>query len=298
MRRALVVINPISGAGRAHPGGAAEVDLARRALTEAGYAVEVVVTLGPGHATAAARETIGRGVDLLVAWGGDGTMNDVARVAAFSDVALAIVPAGSGNGLARDLGVPLDPTAALTLAATGGRRRIDVGEVNGEHFFNVAGLGLDARVAHAFAARRGRRGRLGYARVGVGAVWSYRAQPYDVTWDGGTVRLHALFIALANSRQYGSHGCIAPPARLDDGQLDLVLVGDQPLWRLLSRVPAFFAGRLTPSAHVHMHRFTGATITPRGVSELHLDGEPRQVTGPLRVRVHPRALDVISPAAP
>lgn len=295
MRRALVVINPISGAGRAHPGGAAEVELAREGLTAAGYAVDVVVTMGPGHATAVARETVSRGVDLMVAWGGDGTMNDVARVAAFGDVALAIVPAGSGNGLARDLGVPMDPRAALAFAAHGPRRRIDVGEVNGEPFFNVAGVGLDARIAHAFASRRGRRGRLGYARVGVGAVWAYRAQPYDITWDGGTQHVQALFIAFANSRQYGSHGCIAPPARLDDGQLDLVVVGDQPLWRMLAQLPAFFAGRLAPSAHVQMHRFTDATITPRGPGELHLDGEPRQVTDSLRVRVHPRALTVVAP---
>lgn len=295
MTRALVVINPISGAGRAYPGGAAEVDLARRVFVDAGYEVEVIVTTGPGHATAAARETASRGVDLMVAWGGDGTMNDVARVAAFSDVALAIVPAGSGNGLARELGVPLDPRSALALAAQGARRRIDVGEVNGEYFFNVAGLGLDARIAHAFASRRGRRGRLGYAKVGVGAVWAYRAQPYELSWDGGAVRQDALFIALANSRQYGSHGCIAPPARLDDGQLDLVIVGDVPLWRLLSQMPAFFAGRLAPSAHVQMHRFREATIIPRGVGELHLDGEPRQVTDSLRVRVHPQALDVVAP---
>lgn len=295
MRRALVVINPISGAGRAHPGGATEVELARRILTDAGYAVDIVVTMGPGHATAAARETLSRGVDLMVAWGGDGTMNDVARVAAFSDVALAIVPAGSGNGLARDLGVPMEPGAALALAASGPRRRIDVGEVNGEPFFNVAGLGLDARIAHAFASRRGRRGRLGYLRVGVGAVWAYRAQPYDLSWDGGAARPDALFIALANSRQYGSHGCIAPPARLDDGQLDLVIVGNVSLWRLLSQLPAFFAGRLAPSADVEMHRFTAATITPRGLGELHLDGEPRQVPDSLRVRVHPQALVVVAP---
>jgi hypothetical protein len=145
VKRALVVINPISGVGRARPGGSAEVDLARAVLSDAGFATTVVVTTGPGHATDAVRREQATGLDLAVAWGGDGTMNDVARVLVATGVGLAIVPAGSGNGLARDLGVPMDPRSALAVAAAGTRRRIDVGDANGEYFFNVAGLGLDAR---------------------------------------------------------------------------------------------------------------------------------------------------------
>jgi diacylglycerol kinase family enzyme len=223
-------------------------------------------------------------------------MNEVARVVAFSGAGLALVPAGSGNGLARDLGVPMDPRAALVVAAQGARRRIDVGAANGEYFFNVAGLGLDARIARAFAERRGRRGRLGYARAGVIELWRYRAQPYELAWNGDTLAPRALFIALANSRQYGSHGCIAPPARLDDGRLDLVIVEEQPLWRLLSSVPAFFSGTLQPSRRVRMSTFTRAKILAHGEAELHLDGEPRPLAGALDVEVHASALDVLVPA--
>jgi YegS/Rv2252/BmrU family lipid kinase len=296
VRRALVIINPISGAGRARPGGSAEVDLARSVLSNAGFETTVVVTRGPGHATAAARQELAAGLDLAVAWGGDGTMNEVARVVAFSGVGLALVPAGSGNGLARDLGVPMDPQAALAVAASGARRRIDVGAANGEYFFNVAGLGLDARIARAFAERRGRRGRLGYAQAGVLELLRYRAQPYELEWNGDTLARRALFIALANSRQYGSHGCIAPPARLDDGRLDLVVVLDQPLWRLLAQVPAFFRGTLRPSRRVRMSTFTSARILAGGRPELHLDGEPRPLSGPLAVTVHAAALEVVVPA--
>jgi YegS/Rv2252/BmrU family lipid kinase len=266
-------------------------------LSDAGFDPTVVVTLGPGHATAVAKREQTAGLDLVVAWGGDGTMNEVARVAAFTSVALAIVPAGSGNGLARDLGVPMDPRAALALAASGPRRRIDVGDVNGEYFFNVAGLGLDARIARAFADRRGRRGRLGYALAGVAEIWRYRARPYELAWDGDRLSRRALFVALANSRQYGSHGCIAPPARLDDGRLDLVIVAEQPLWRLLSHVPAFFRGTLQPSQRVRMSTFTRATILAGDGAELHLDGEPRPMASPLEVQVHPKALDVVVPSA-
>lgn len=295
--KALVVINPISGTGRAYPGGAAEVELAGRVLSDAGFETTVVVTLGPGHATSVARDAVGRGAQLVVSWGGDGTMNEVARTLAFGSTALALVPAGSGNGLGRDLGVPMDPAGALAVAAGYRRRRIDVGEANGEYFFNVAGVGLDARIARAFAERDGRRGRMRYARVGTAAVWAYRARDYEITWDSGAARPRALFIALANSRQYGSHGCIAPSASLDDGRLDLVIVDDQPLWRLMSRLPAFFSGRLQSGSGVAMHTFSEATIAAAVGGELHLDGEPRHFDRELRVRVHPRALDVIVPAA-
>lgn len=298
MTPAVVVINPISGTGREAPGGAAEVELARRTLGAAGYDATVMVTTGPGHATEAARQAVAGGAALVVSWGGDGTMNEVARALAFGSTALALVPAGSGNGLGRDLGIPLDPARALAIAAHGVRRRIDVGEANGEYFFNVAGVGLDARIALAFAERRGRRGRLRYARVGVDAVWQYRAQPYTVRWSGGEASPTALFIAFANSRQYGSHGCIAPRASLDDGQLDLVIVEDQSLARIVTRLPAFFLGRLTPGAGVSMHPVTDVTVEAAGEGELHLDGEPRRFDRTLRVRVHPRAIDVIVPPRP
>lgn len=292
-----MVLNPISGAGRAYPGGAAEVELARGALSQAGFETTVVVTLGPGHATETARGAASRGVDLVVSWGGDGTMNEVARTLAFGPTALAIVPAGSGNGLGRDLGVPLDPRRALAVAAGGRRRRIDVGEVNGDYFFNVAGVGLDARIARAFAERTGRRGRLRYAQVGVRAVLSYRAAPVEVAWDGGASAPTALFVAFANSRQYGSHGVIAPTASLDDGRLNLVIIEDQPIWRMASRLPSFFLGRLGPGHGVTMSTFTTASVSAAPGTDLHLDGEPRTVSGPLTVRVHPRALDVIVPPA-
>ena len=126
--------------------------LARTALAAGGFDATVVVTTGPGHASEATRRACAAGATLVVAWGGDGTMNEVARVLAFGPVALALVPAGSGNGLARDLGVPRDPRAALAVATAGRPWRIDVGDVNGELFFNVAGAG--PRRAHRPCLRR------------------------------------------------------------------------------------------------------------------------------------------------
>jgi diacylglycerol kinase (ATP) len=295
LKSALVVINPISGAGRADAGGAAEVEGARAVLARGGYQATVVVTKGPGHASAATRQACSDGAALVVAWGGDGTMNEVARELAFGEVPLALVPAGSGNGLARDLGVPREPMAALEAATAGQPWRIDAGEIDGGLFFNVAGLGLDARIAHAFAANRGRRGFLRYLQIGSQEMLRYQARTYEVEWDGGGRTASSLFVAMANSRQYGSHGFIAPSAVLDDGQLDLVVVDDLPLWQIVTRLPAFFRGTLQAGPGLTMQPCRELRITPALPWELHLDGEPRSGTGSLEVRVHARALRVIRP---
>jgi diacylglycerol kinase (ATP) len=295
VKSALVVINPISGAGRRHAGGAAEVEAARAALAAGGFDATVVVTTGPGHASAAATKACADGASLVVAWGGDGTMNEVARVLAFGPVPLALVPAGSGNGLARDLGVPRDPRAALAVAIGGRPWRIDAGAVNGALFFNVAGLGLDARIAHAFATTTGRRGLRRYVQLGMRELLHYHARRYDIDWSAGRASTRALFIALANSRQYGGHGRIAPRAVLDDGHLDLVVVGDLPLWRVLRRLPGFFRGTLRPDDGVTMEPFTSARIATDGPWELHLDGEPSTGSGDVDVVVRPRALTVMAP---
>jgi YegS/Rv2252/BmrU family lipid kinase len=296
VKRALVVINPIAGAGRAGAGGGAEVEAARRALADGGFEASVVVTSGPGHASRAVRDACAIGIELVVSWGGDGTMNEVARVLAFGAVPLALVPGGSGNGLARDLGVPRDPRAALAVATSGRPWRIDAGAVNGALFFNVAGLGLDARIAHAFAANTGRRGLWRYMQIGVRELTRYRPQAYDITWEGGHTDARALFIALANSRQYGGHGCIAPRAVLDDGRLELVVVDDLPLWRVLVRVPGFFRGTLQPGGGVAMHPVTSARVATPLPWELHLDGEPSAGCEVLDVQVHSRALTVLAPS--
>ncbi len=294
VKSALVVINPISGT-RGGAGSSAEVDAARAALARGGYDATVVVTTGPGHGSHAARLACASGVALVVAWGGDGTMNEVARVLAFGSVPLALVPAGSGNGLARDLGVPRDPAAALAAATAGRPWRIDAGEVNGGLFFNVAGLGLDARIAHAFAANRGRRGFLRYLQIGVRELARYQPRDYEIAWDGGHRAAPALFVALANSRQYGGHGCIAPGAVLDDGRFDLVIVDDLPMWRVVARLPAFFRGNLQSGHGLTMAPCTSLRLSGDAPWELHLDGEPRAGSGGLYAKLHPRALTVVRP---
>jgi len=163
------------------------------------------VTERPGHARELAAAARRRGVMTFVAWGGDGTVNEVGSALVGSDAALAIVPSGSGNGLARELNLPLDPAAAFDVALDGRSRLIDAGELDGRLFFNIAGLGLDACIAHRFAeSGLERRGFLRYLELAAREVTSFTPIDYELTTDGRQQRVRPLLIALANGRQYGN----------------------------------------------------------------------------------------------
>ena len=241
-----VIINPISGRQRRPETARHRVALAQQVLTAAAITHEVKITERPGHAYELAREAVSRGASLVFAWGGDGTMNEVGRAIAFSNTALSLIPAGSGNGLARELHVPMQPEEAFTMALRAAERTIDVGEINGHFFFNAAGVGFDAHVTWLFNNRpHGRRGMLPYVTIAARELLTYRSPKYTVTADGEMISSHALLIAVANSRQYGNGALIAPDARLDDGQLDMVLVQERVPLAILWEARRLFNGTLT-----------------------------------------------------
>lgn len=299
MAHAAVILNPISGSGRAGRNLEATLALARDTLARCGVSSEVLVTAGSGDAHRHARTAAASGVDFVVAWGGDGTINEVASALAFGEVPLGIVPAGSGNGLATELGLPRDAVRALEVAARGTPRVIDAGEVNGALFFNVAGVGLDAAIAARFATRGVQhRGLLGYLKLTTRALLQFAAQPYDLRFDAEALSRRALMISVANSRQYGNGAFIAPAAQLDDGRLELVVVEDQSLVRILWRLPSLFRGTLRDSRGLLMRTITTAAIAGASPLAFHVDGEPRSSVSPLMVRVRPRALKVLVASLP
>jgi len=182
--RVRAIVNPRAGVA------------ARRALTaiersRSSWRIEPRVTDGPGHARDLAAEAVARGDEVVVAAGGDGTANEVARALVGTEVALGLVPVGSGNGLARSLGIPLDPDRALQALGSAVRRRMDVGRMNGGLFLNVAGTGFDATVAAAFheRGRNGRRGIPAYFWAGLGEVRRYSADTRRVETAGEAVEL-------------------------------------------------------------------------------------------------------------
>jgi len=292
--RALVVINPISGPRRHRSIGDCTA-LARDVLGRHRFTVDVAVTRARGDARELSAQARASGTGLVIAWGGDGTINEVGSALVRSDTVLGIVPGGSGNGLARDLGIPLEPEPALEVVATGRTRRIDSGRIDGHTwFFNVAGVGLDALIARHIARPESQRGLAGYARVTFGELPWYRPEPYEIECNGRTEAHRALFIAFANSRQYGNDAQIAPTARLDDGQLDLVVVEAQALWRIVMRIPDLFKGRLQPGRGLQMEKMSSAVVRASHPIAYHADGEPGVGGRSLTVTVEPQTLFVRS----
>lgn len=295
MTRATVILNPVSGSARARGPLPEVVAFARDTLAACDVDADVRVTKASGDAHRYAREA-SDDANLIIAWGGDGTINDVASALAFGRVPLGIVPAGSGNGLARELGIPTDAGLALEIAARGAERVIDAGEVNGHLFFNVAGIGLDATIAARFAARGpARRGFVGYLKVAMPVLFGAMAQPYAFRIAPQDFTTRALMITVANSRQFGNGAVIAPAARLDDGRLELVVVEEQSLARIVWRLPALFRGALRESPGLLMRPIAEAEIDGESPVDFHVDGEPRGTVSRLTVRVRPRALSVRVP---
>ena len=297
--RALVVINPIAGPGRTRTIGGC-VDLARSVLSSHQYDTEVRVTEGPTDAYRFSSEAATAKCDLVVAWGGDGTINGAASGVAGTGIPLAIVPGGSGNGLARDLKIPFEPAAALTLAATGAVREIDAGDLHGSLFFNVAGIGFDALIANRLAVPGARRGLIGYVLATVSELRSYEPGAYSIhnafDVDGKAhmadiVDHRALFIAVANSRQYGNGAQIAPAALLDDGMMEIVVVEPQSAFAILKQVPAFFQGTLREGPGLLMRSAASMDISSAHPIHFHVDGEPR--LGPESISLRTRR-DVLS----
>ena len=291
--RVSVIINPIAGLFRRPDQGPRRVAHARAVLTGAGVEADVWLTEGPGHARVLAADATARGSNLVYAWGGDGTVNEVGSVLAFKDVALAIVPAGSGNGLARALGIPREPGAALRHALGVPERRIDVGEIGGYIFFNVAGVGFDAHIASEFSRDHGKRGFRRYARIVTRELFAYRPRPRRVTIGTVATEHHAFMLTVANGPEWGNGAVVAPAARLDDGLLDLVTVEAPSRLQLLGSVPRLFAGTLDRSPAVTIRQVAEARISGEVPMLFHFDGEPVLSAEPdLLVRVHPSALVV------
>jgi YegS/Rv2252/BmrU family lipid kinase len=287
----VVIINPVSGPRRR---GSAEerVRHVRETFARLGVAAETRLTERPLHAFDMARDAVQFGINLVIAWGGDGTINEVGRALAFSSTALGIVPGGSGNGLSRELNIPFDPPAALERAIRSKERSIDAGELEGRMFFNIAGIGLDAHVAHRVATRVHHRGLLPYLMSTARDLFKYKPADYSVETDVGTFEGSAMMIALANSKQYGFNARIAPDASYADGLLDLVLVEDRRLAGNLLRVPTVFVGRFHRQRGVRVLKVRHARIRAASPMLLHVDGEPLQARTDATARVHPGALRV------
>jgi YegS/Rv2252/BmrU family lipid kinase len=272
------------------------VELARRVAAACGETAGVSVTDRAGHARDLARTARADGARLVVAWGGDGTVNEVASALAFGDVPLGIMPAGSGNGLAHELGITADPTDALSRsirAMPRAPRNIDVGEIDGRLFVNLAGIGFDAHVAARFnAPENQRRGLVGYASLATRSLASYACTRYDIVTPAWRVTVCALLVVLANGTEFGNGVRIAPGARVDDGALDLVIVEERSRLGTMWNMRRLLSGSVDRAANWSSRHVREVTIDSDAPMIFHVDGEPIHGGSHVDARVHAGALRI------
>ncbi|TAF79443.1 MAG: diacylglycerol kinase [Runella slithyformis] len=244
------------------------------------------MTAHAGHATDLAREAVAQHIDVVVAVGGDGTVNEVARGLLHSQVVLGIVPMGSGNGLARHLGISMNVPQATKRIFNSEKQLIDSALINNIPFFCTAGAGFDAHVAAQFA-RQTRRGFFTYIKTSLLSFWQYQPQVYS--FGGQHVRLFAL--TFANASQFGNNAYIAPQASTQDGLLDVcqlkpfsAIAGLAVAWRL-------FGKSLDKSRYANIERYHQLIVTTETPPLIHYDGESLQLTtNELRVEIVPKSL--------
>jgi YegS/Rv2252/BmrU family lipid kinase len=294
-----VIINPVSGGLRSDR-ARERAALAASLLRSCGEDGDVVVTERKGHARELAAAAVARGVRLVVAWGGDGTVNEIASALIARSAAIGIVPSGSGNGLAGELGIARRPEVALPEALRGSPRAIDAGELGGRVFVNLAGVGFDAHVARCFDREGGSRGLSGYIRISIRELFAYRSATYRIGCDGRALSgalptgggRTALIVTLANGSQFGNGMRIAPDARVDDGKLDLVVFEETSRVRTFGLLPRFFADRIRETRGLSVERIERATIECDHPMTFHVDGEPVEGGTRLAAKVLPAVLRV------
>ncbi len=293
---AAIIINPVAGGRRRSLLAADRVALVERALATHGMSGTVVLTQAPGHGKELARQAVAAGHSPIVAWGGDGTINEVASQLVRTGIPLGIVRAGSGNGLARELGIPASPDRAIAIAFAGRDRVVDVGEIDGRPFLNIAGIGFDAAMAFEFNRLGGEhRGPLRYTYQVLRAAFAYQGMHYVVETDGRRMEPHALVIAIANLAQYGANVVIAPGAKPDDGLLDVVTVEKRGTLGRLGLAPRVFDRTIHKAPGVTMVSTTRVVVRAATPMVFHVDGEPHEAGTTLEARVLPGALIVRVP---
>jgi diacylglycerol kinase (ATP) len=286
-KKALFIINPISGGKRKDdvPGQI------RKYLDKALFEPTILFTTGVAHAREVATDAVGK-YDVVVAVGGDGTVNETASGLVGSNVTLGIIPCGSGNGLARFLGIPMNIEESIQTLNKLQVEVIDSAEANGRPFFNIAGLGFDAHIGQVFAGGK-KRGFFSYAKSSLAEIINYRSHTYYLNIDGVSYTRKAFILSIANSSQYGNNAHISPKASVQDGSLDVCIVKPFPLYRFPEMVLRMFTRTADSSSFVEIIMGQHITVKRDTAGPMHLDGEPTKMEAKVDVTVKPATLNVI-----
>ena len=255
---------------------------------------KILMTERAGHGRELAQAAVREKFECVVVVGGDGTLNEVASAVINTPVTLGLVPSGSGNGLARHLGIPRDPARAFELLGSGRIRAIDSGEVNGVPFVNAMGMGFDAEISRRFNELP-KRGLRSYLATAVRLFFSHRPVACTVDAAGAVFGERVFLLPVANSDQYGNNCFISPDAIVGDGFLDLTVIRDGGLLRRVAASARLFMGNLDGSPLVVRKRAGCFIIDREEAGPVHTDGEVHQMGRRLEIGVRPFSLRMIVP---
>jgi YegS/Rv2252/BmrU family lipid kinase len=290
MKRITFIVNPISGTDdkkTIHR-------LLERKLAEQELSWEVVYTQQAGHAVEIAAEKARAGVEAVVAVGGDGTINEIARSLVHTDTVLGIIPCGSGNGLARHLEIPMDAASAIKIICEGLTQTIDYGTINGQLFFGTCGVGFDALISEKFA-EAGKRGMITYIEKMLQESLKYKPLQYELETDGGTVGYKAFLVTCGNASQYGNDAFIAPQATLTDGLMDVVILKPFTVLDIPTLAFQLFNKTIHQNSHIQSFRCQKLIIHRKEEGVVHFDGEPMTMGKDVTVEIIRKGLHVFVP---
>lgn len=286
--KVIFIINPISGTmGKGHI-----VGMVPQYLGDSRFEVDIKYTEHSGHAAELARQAASRAFDIAVAVGGDGTVNEVARSLVHTETALGIVPCGSGNGLARHLGIPMNPSGALRVIADCNIEKLDYGMINDTPFFCTCGVGFDAFVSSKFA-ESGKRGLLSYIENTLREGLKYRSDTYDIEVDGEKQHYKAFLIACANASQYGNNVYIAPQASMSDGLMDVTIMEPFNVLEAPQIAIQLFNKSIDTNSRIRTFKCHRLHIHRNAPGVIHFDGDPKQEGKDLDVRLVESAIHVV-----
>ncbi len=285
------VINPSAGKGKYEQ----IIHAIRETLSDFGLQYDIKVLEYKGEATAVAKAAA-ETHDVVVAVGGDGTVNEVFNGLVGTKTVFGIIPAGTGNGFARELDLPMDPAEACRVLAEGNVKSMDVGVVNDRYFLGTAGVGFDALISKFAGGKLGPlRGMWLYFVAGAFMFYKYTPQLTSVEIDSETVEIAPLLIAVANTARYGGMALIAPDARPDDGLFDVCIIREMGAARLLWHLPKLFTGKHVKLPDVTMYKGKNITITAPEPIPVHVDGEAIDSRSRLEFTLLPNAIKVLVP---
>jgi|TARA_B100000959_G_scaffold253985_1_gene285321 YegS/Rv2252/BmrU family lipid kinase len=279
------IINPVSGTGK-------QKGIEKLIQNNLHIEYDIVYTEKNGDASILSQEAIDKKIDIVVAVGGDGTVNECAKTLIGSNLSLGVIPCGSGNGFAYHLGMKKSIKKAIRQLNSCTVNTIDSCTANEEKFVNIAGMGFDAHIAKLFANNK-KRGFFTYLKLILKEL-TYKPKAYKLEYDDTRKEIRAYFICFANASQYGNDFKISPNSSICDGLIDFVIVKEFPKWKIPLFLYTIAKGKAHLSKDIEFIQAKEMIIEAKS-ELLHLDGEPKKLNIPITIKVHPKTLKIFSP---